>query len=282
MYTLPLTILAMMSFALGAIFGSFLLVVTVRYGTGKSLQGRSHCFSCGTTLKWYELIPILSYLSQRGRCRTCSSHIPLETIAVEVFTAVLFTLLALRGLFVGNVEVIFTFPYLIATLFLFLLFSILTIIFFYDFRHKIIPDIFSLAFGVIALIAGFFFSIEGGVFLFTGLHIPTLWYLAGGILVPLPFYLIWLFSKGRLIGLGDPKLMVGIGLFFGVIQGLTAVIVSFWIGTLAIIAMLIIQKVLSKKLFERKRGGIMKQEVPFGPFLILGTLVTLIFNLQLF
>ena len=101
-------------------------------------------------------------------------------------------------------------------------------------------------------------------------------------MVPLPFVLIWIFSKGRMIGLGDPKLMVGMGFLLGTSQGFTSVFVSFWIGSLIVISALVTQKVLSKKLFGSTKGGIMKKEVPFGPFLILGTLLTLIFNIQLF
>ena len=82
------------------------------------------------------------------------------------------------------------------------------------------------------------------------------------------------------MGLGDPKLMVGIGFLVGFSQGFTAVFVSFWVGTLFILSLLLIEKVLSKKLFGSGKKSIMKQEIPFGPFLIVGALITIIFNIS--
>lgn len=276
-----ITTLTILSGILGAIMGSFLLVVALRYNTGMSLQGRSRCFSCGKKLNWYELIPLVSYFAQQGRCKKCSSEIPAETVFAELITAVVFILISLRGLLVGQELVMWTLPYLIGSLFLFVIFSILIVIFFYDMHHKIIPDDLSLSFGILALLSSFFFSIESGVFIYTGFGIPDSLHIFAGLLVPLPFVLIWLFSKGRMIGLGDPKLMIGMGLLLGLAQGFTAVFVSFWVGTLCVIAMLVTQKVLAKKLFATGKKSIMKQEVPFGPFLILGTLITIVFNINL-
>lgn len=270
------------SMILGAIMGSFLLVVSLRYNTGKSLKGRSQCFSCRKNLQWFELIPVISFISQRGRCRSCSSAIPQETLIAEGLTALLFGLIAMRGLFVGLEDLIFTTPYLIATLFLFVVFSVLIVVFFYDIHHKIIPDSLSFSFGFLGLLSAFFLNSEMGTLVYQGFTVPSLSHLLGGILVPLPFVLIWVFSKGRMIGLGDPKLMVGMGFLFGLYQGITSVFVSFWIGSLVVISLIAIEKILSKKLFSNSKGGIMKQEIPFGPFLILGTLVTFLFNINLF
>ena len=271
-----------MSLILGSIVGSFLLVVALRYNTGKSLQGRSECFSCKKTLSWYELIPIVSYLIQKGRCHSCSSLISLETLGAEILTSLVFGLIAARALFLDKADFIITTPYLLGTVFLFIVFSILIVIFFYDIHHKIIPDRLSFSFGALGFLSLFFFGLQEGVFVHMAWHLPGIWQILGGLLIPLPFVLIWIFSHGRMIGLGDPKLMVGMGFLFGSLQGITSVFVSFWIGTLFIIAMLLVQKVLHKKLFAGAKGGIMKQEVPFGPFLILGTLVTLVFNINLF
>lgn len=274
------TLLTLFSLALGAIMGSFLLVVALRYNTGLSLQGRSRCFSCSKKLSWYELVPILSYLVQRGRCRKCSSYIPAETLVAELLTAVVFVLISLRGVLVGQEMVVWTLPYLIGSFFLFAIFSLLIVIFFYDMHHKIIPDGLSLSFGILALASTFFFAMDSGVFMYTGFIIPSVYHILAGILVPLPFVLIWVFSKGRMMGLGDPKLMVGMGLLLGITQGFTAVFVSFWVGTLFVIALVTTEKVLSKKLFGPSKKSIMKQELPFGPFLILGTLITIVFNVN--
>ena len=259
--------------------GSFLNVVSLRYGTGKSLGGRSMCMSCGKTLSWYELIPVVSWLIQRGRCRSCSSKIPFELLGSEMLTGLFFGLISARGFFTHSF--VLNTPYLITTFFLFTVFSLLIVIFFYDIRHKIIPDKLSLYFSALAFLSMFFFSIDG-VFHYQGFHIPSLSHILAGVLIPLPFVLIWIFSKGKLMGLGDPKLMAGIGFLLGISKGYTAVIISFWIGALFALSLMVIQKIFHKKLLKRGQKSIMKKEIPFAPFLILGTLITVMCAYNLF
>ena len=76
----------------GVVIGSFLNVYIYRFHTGKSLAGHSHCLSCGRTLKWYELFPLISYLALRFRCRTCGCRIPARYFLVEALTGILFAL----------------------------------------------------------------------------------------------------------------------------------------------------------------------------------------------
>ena len=156
------------------------------------------------------------------------------------------------------------------------------IIFFYDIRHKIIPDKLSFLFALSSFVSLFFFSIDKGVFSYQGFHTPSLLHLFAGILIPLPFVLIWLFSKGKLMGLGDPKLMVGIGFLLGLSKGYTAIVISFWVGAIFVFALMVIQNIFHKKLLQNGQKGIMKAEIPFAPFLIIGTLITLVFNYNLF
>src|SRR5690606_22028608 len=84
--------------AFGLVIGSFLNVVIYRFHTGRSLNDRSHCLSCGKTLRWFELFPIFSYLALRGRCRSCRSFIPYRYALVEALTACLFLLAYLKTL----------------------------------------------------------------------------------------------------------------------------------------------------------------------------------------
>ena len=86
-------------FVLGTVIGSFLNVVIYRFNTGMSLAGRSRCLSCGTRLSWRELVPIISYLMQRGRCRSCRARVASQYLAVEMLTGVLFALIAHLFLF---------------------------------------------------------------------------------------------------------------------------------------------------------------------------------------
>ena len=81
-------------FVFGTIIGSFLNVVILRYGTGKSFaKGSSQCFSCGKKLSWYELVPILSFLFQKGKCKGCGSKISWQYPLIETITGVLFLLI---------------------------------------------------------------------------------------------------------------------------------------------------------------------------------------------
>src|SRR3989344_4234135 len=83
-------------FVFGAIIGSFLNVIILRYNTGLSqknsigFSGRSHCFSCGKNIKWYDLVPVLSFLFLKGRCRHCKSKISIQYPLVEFITGILF------------------------------------------------------------------------------------------------------------------------------------------------------------------------------------------------
>ncbi|MFA5291257.1 MAG: prepilin peptidase, partial [Candidatus Paceibacterota bacterium] len=136
-------------FFFGLVIGSFLNVVILRYQTGRGLSGRSGCFSCGKKLNWYELIPILSFFFQRGRCRGCQSKISWQYPIVELLTGLLFALIYwhLAGAWP---EVIFY--CLIA--------SLLIVITAYDLKHQIIPDQFVFAFILLSLLKPIFLSIN--------------------------------------------------------------------------------------------------------------------------
>ncbi len=244
------------SFILGAIIGSFLDVVAMRWGTGKSLEGRSQCFSCSSTLIWLDLFPILSYFFLRGRCRSCHACISPEHILVELVTGFVFLSLALQ--YEGQ---------LVYVLLLAVVYSFLIVIGIYDIKHTIIPDKLVFVFGILSLGALLFF---GDI---------TLWNLLAGILIPLPFALLWFLSKGRLMGLGDAKLMVGIGWLLGLQLGIVAVMVAFWIGTAVSLSIMGVQALRAQRRFHpMARKLIMKSEIPFAPFLIVGTFLVQIWG----
>ena len=270
------SILIVVAALFGLLMGSFLNVVALRFNTGKSLGGRSQCFSCGHVLGWQDLFPVFSFLFQKGRCRYCHSKISLDNIYAELITALFFTLIMARGLFL---DINFLTPsYLTSTLFLFIIFSLLIVVLLYDMRHKIIPDTLSLSFGLFALLGSFFFGFDQGVFTYLGFHVRELNHFLAGVIIPLPFVILWLISKGQWIGLGDPKLMVGMGFLFGVKQGVSAIFLSFWIGALFALGLVIINKIFKKTLLRRGKKSIMKTEIPFAPFLIIATLVTTVCN----
>ncbi len=272
--------LLLFSAILGAIIGSFLHVVSLRFHTGKSLGGRSHCLSCGARLRWYELIPLVSWIIQRGRCRHCNAKIPFDVFFAELFSALLFAVIFARS-FISSHKILLSGDYLFATLYLFVVVSIFLIILFYDVRHKIIPDEFNVVLAILTFVGMFFFRFVDGVFTFVGFHIPSLSHILAGILIPLPFALIWYFSKGKLIGLGDPKLMVSLGFLLGVRYGWSAIFLAFWIGTFTSF-ILIGYGVIKKHLSHFSKDAILKREVPFAPYLIIATIITVASAVSIF
>lgn len=252
-------ILIIFAILLGAIIGSFLNVVILRYGTGRGLNGRSGCLSCGGKLHWFDLIPIFSWLFLRGKCRKCNSRISAQYPLVELATAALFGLIFLYT----DLSIAFIWYAIICAL--------LVVIFVYDIRHKIIPDSFSFAFMGMAFVQTLYMLPPH----FWNYTFGWLDFLAGPIIAA-PFYLIWFFSKGRMMGFGDIKLMLGIGWFLGFVNGIFAVMLAFWIGAIFGILLILVNRL--------KKGAsriTIKQEIPFAPFLILGILIQFFWPMNL-
>src|SRR3989344_3285322 len=237
-------------FVFGAVVGSFLNVVILRLNTGQSIvSGRSKCFSCAKKLKWYELLPVISFVFLRGKCSACKAKISWQYPTVEILTGFMFL----------QVFILSTHDYhdYFKAAYLWVVFSILIIIAVYDYRHQIIPNLFVWIFNLLA---------------FLGLHrIPsfefrffdTKSFFAGIILFSF-FAALWGVSRGHWMGFGDAKLALGIGWFLGLAQGITAVTLAFWIG--AIVGVLLIY------LNKNKYG--LKSSIAFGPFMILGTAIS--------
>jgi len=256
-------IITIVFFILGLIIGSFLNVVIFRFNTGRSFNGRSGCMTCQNKLCWYELIPLISFFALKGRCKKCKTKISIQYPIVEVLSGLIFA-----GLFLKfqNVFFINTIIFSISYAYYATMFSILLVISVYDFKHKIIPDVFSLIFGIITFIGLFFFADYGFY-----LHIPSILEFLSGILLALPFALIWLISKGTWMGLGDAKLALGLGWLLGFARILSATVIAFWSG--AIIGLILI-------VFSKKYG--LKSEISFAPFLVLGVIIAFLFELHLF
>lgn len=249
-------------FGLGAIIGSFLNVVIFRYQTGMSMvKGQSVCLSCTKTLTWLELVPIFSFLAQKGRCRSCLSKISWQYPAVEFTTACIFlaTFWHLGGLQAPILELVLTL----------IIFCLLIVIAVYDLRHKIIPDTWSYSLAVLA-----FILTPGLLYFNTGNNLP--WYeWISGLLVASPFAFLFLISRGRWMGFGDAKLALGIGWFLGLSLGISAIIWGFWIGAAyGLTIMAIGLKYKGKKIT-------IKSEIPFAPFLIIGWLLVYFVGLDL-
>lgn len=271
-------------FIFGTIIGSFLNVVIYRYNSGTSpLTGRSQCFSCGRTLTWRQLIPVLSFMASRGRCSQCGVRLSWQYPIVEILTGLIFVSVFLLGK-----------PILETTLLL-VIFSTLLVIAVYDLRHQIIPDGLVALFAVLGL-TKFFLIVD----ISRVLHFPYVWTLIAGPMLFFPFWALWAVSRGRWLGLGDGKLALGIGWFLGATLGGSAVMLAFWIGAGWALFVIGAQKAsqklkVLKRLWQSHESAdskvnapvflstfdfrlsdshlSMQSEIPFGPFLILATFI---------
>jgi prepilin signal peptidase PulO-like enzyme (type II secretory pathway) len=263
------------TFIMGTCIGSFLNVVILRYGTGFSAaRGRSECFSCGKKLAFWELIPLLSFLVLRGKCSSCKTPISWQYPLVEFFTGVLFALLGYKFLR-GEIPTLL-FPMYAA------LFAVLIAIAVYDLRHKIIPDHLVWVFNILTFITALYRTmLMGGVE-----GVLRYQFVIAGPLFFLPFFMLWYFSEGRLIGLGDGKLAIGMGFLLGIAYGLSAFAIAFWVGAVVALIMLFLGKVVSSKrisfLWLKSLHLTMKSEIPFAPFLIGATMFIFFYPLDIF
>jgi len=258
-------------FLFGLIVGSFLNCIIYRLELKEfkkekrsALRGRSFCPKCGHVLSWLDLIPVLSFFILKRKCRYCDKKISWQYPAVETATALLFLLIFNFQFSIFNQSSIlnFDFQIILNTCFLFLISSFLIVIFVFDLKHYIIPDsaIFSaigivLIFGILKLIQSSEFRIQNSIL--------------AGIGAAVFFLLIVLITKGKGMGIGDIKLAFFMGLFLGYPAILVALFFSFLIG--AIIGVILI--LLKKKT--------LKSEVPFGPFLIIGTYSALFWSQEI-
>lgn len=243
-------------FIFGLVIGSFLNVVICRLNTKeKILVARSKCPECGAFLKWYDLIPIFSFLIQKGRCRYCHKKISWQYIIIEIITAYLFLLIFNFQFSIFNEFSIYQFSNLI---FYLIIYCFLIIIFVYDLKTYLIPDKIVYPAIIISLIFRLF-------------SIPEFWNYFLSALIPSAFFLLLiLVSRGKWMGMGDVKLAFLMGLVLGWPNIFIALMLAFCFG--AIIGIFLI-------LFGKKK---MKSQIPFGPFLSGATIVVMIFDLELF
>src|SRR3989344_7910828 len=259
--------------ALGLIVGSFLNVLILRWGS-RPVTGRSKCMTCGKTILWYDLVPILSYILLRGRCRSCGAWISVQYSIVEAGTGLLFVLIGLAPL-----------P-LYARLLALPIAAILVAIAVFDFKHSLIPDAWVYAFSALSLAASLIsaISIESGS--------GVLRNLLAGPAVALPLFAFWFFSHGAWMGFGDVKLSLGMGWLLSFGNGFLALFFAFILGALVGVPLLFfssplwyrLQKVLTPRRISQTLvlGFTMKSEIPFGPFLIAATLIVWISNMHVY
>ena len=244
-----LTIESILIFLLGLCVGSFLNVVIFRLLSGESLRGRSHCQKCLKSLKWYELIPLASFVWQKGRCRKCREKISWQYPLVELVTALLFLLISQH--FYGN------WPEMILWI---VAVSVFVVLFFTDLKEYILPDIVVIPFIIVLFLYRASQSFYLGSFDFFANYIIL------SFLIALPFFLFYFLSKGKWMGMGDSKLIFLTGLLLGWPEILVAVMFAVFLGSLWGVLLMFLKK------------STLKSAMPFGPFIILGAFLSLYFG----
>ena len=221
------------------------------------LRGRSHCDKCKKTLKWYDLIPLLSFIILKGKCRYCSTPLSFYYPVVELTTGILFVVVLF---FVGSINVI---NFINFIFYLFLIGSFI-VIFFADLKYGIIPD--KIIFPAIA-VAFLYFLINPFGFA-QGEHSSlVINHLFSAVGASLFFLLLFLITKGKGMGFGDVKFAFLMGLILGSPNIIVGLYIAFLTG--AIIGCILI-------LWRKKR--IFGTAIPFGPFLVIGSLTAIFFG----
>ncbi len=287
-------ILDIFVFVLGVCIGSFLNCVIYRLEQKKKITGRSFCPNCKHTLAWQDLFPVFSFLFLQGKCRYCKKKISIQYPLVELATGVIFLLIFLVSLRASPqagaaIQSMCTKPLdcfvasLLAMTLWFYAASALIIIFVYDLKNYIIPDRILIPAIFIAFIYRILEFLNFGHWdlfgiwkLGFGIFAPFLNYLLAVVIAAGFFFAIFLVSKGRWMGFGDVKLAVLMGLLLGLPNVLVALFLAFFFG--AIIG--IILMVLPASLQGGQKKGL-KSEIPFGPFLIIGTFVALFWGQEI-
>ena len=251
-------------FLFGLCVGSFLNCFIYRLEQKKKITGRSFCPHCKHTLKWQDLIPVLSFLFLRGKCRYCGKKISTQYPLVEIATGLIFLLILNHSterfaLVLGQNNYLQIIVLVFSLAFWFYVASSLIIIFIYDLKHYLIPD--KVLFP--AIIITFFYNLFVNFSLIANFLIAVV--IASGF-----FLTIFLVSKGKWMGFGDVKLAVLMGLLLGVKNALVALFLAFFLGAVVSIILIILNR---KKL---------KSEIPFGPFLIAGTFLAMFWGQPIF
>lgn len=247
----PLWIINLFVFILGANIGSFLNVCIYRIPAGESIvTPPSRCPNCGSFIRWYQNIPVFSYLVLGGKCSSCRVRISWRYPFIEALTGALFVL------------VYSSFDFSAATVVYWLLVAALVVITFIDLDHQIIPDVISLP----GIIIGFLCSFA----------IPWLSWsdsllgiLLGGGSLWLVAVLYEFLTKKEGMGGGDIKLLAMLGAFLGWKAILPIIFISSLVGSLIGVPLMLVKKADSKL------------AIPFGPFLALGALIYLFWGQQL-
>lgn len=280
-------ILQTFAFIWGAVWGSFLNVVIYRLPRGMSLsRPGSRCGSCLTPIRWYDNVPVLSYLALRGRCRACSARYSPRYMLIEAMCGVL-ALALFRAVVADATAENFTDKLWLWCWFQVLIYG-LVVITFIDLAETIIPEEVTIPMLIVGVCGPFFLGVP---------PLPHVWgALAGGGIILLIYALGFLIFRREAMGLGDAMLLAVIGAFLGwralhfvlfaaAVQAIAAVMISglYTRITGRAAGLTMTTEELDARFDEADRFADTRSRlvVPFGPFLALAALEALFFGADL-
>lgn len=239
------------AFIFGAVVGSFLNVCVYRLPKHESVVfPPSHCPKCDYKIRFYDNIPVVSYLLLGGKCRSCKTPISLQYPAVELINGLLTLFLFIK------------FGPTLTFLFLFLFCSALVVITFIDLEHQIIPDVISLPGIVIGFAASFILPWLGWKNSLIGILI------GGGSLLIVAYGYQFLTKKEGMGG-GDIKLLAMMGAFLGWRSVPFIIFIASLVGSIIGVTLMVVQKKDSKL------------AIPFGPFLAISAILYIFFGKEI-
>lgn len=244
-------------FVVGLMIGSFLNVCIYRIPKGESISyPPSHCVNCGSRIKWYDLIPLISYVTLKGKCRNCNKKISIRYPIFELLNGILFlTLFAKYGMSIDFIKYAF-------------LISLLTVIGIIDFKTS---DVYTNT-----IYTGIIFSV---IFIILGVCINQyrlkdflnflLGAVIGGGVISLIIIITKILLKKEGMGWGDAEICLVVGMFLGVKLTLAMFFIAFVLGGIIGIILLLMKK--------NKRTD----AIPFGPYIVIASIIVIYFGNEL-
>lgn len=233
------SLLVLLFAIIGAVLGSFGNVLICRFGQTRWVGGRSRCPACTSVLRWYDLVPVASYVCLGGKCRACKRTISAQYPLVELACAGIFLLALYRlpdvPLLAGLAGGVLYLTFVAAMI---------------DARHRKLPDVLSLGIALIGVVTALLFGSVADACV--GAAIGAGW-----------FWWQWLVSRGRWVGSGDILLSGALGLWLGAWPTIAMLVLAYACGAVWACALLI-----------TKRARLSGTRIGFAPFLGLGTLLT--------
>lgn len=248
-----------LSFIFGASVGSFVQVIATRLNVAPIIKGRSKCLSCGEALRVSDLVPVLSFIFLRGKCRYCKTPYGKEALLIESLFGCIFVFLY-HSVLMPSTTLVESSLWL---LFYTVLFAVLGVMALYDRAHSYIPINF------LSLFLALSFVLYVRRFYLNGVSLEEA---LAPLIVASPFLLIWLVTRGRGLGFGDVLLFLGVGAFFGLYQGIAVFILSVWAGAIS-------------GLYQKYKTSNDKKEtkaIPFVPYIVFAFIFVLFTGIDIF